>query len=50
MNEVIYGADSDAIDSMIASACAPGGDRTVALGRIAAILNMYRLHDAERCN
>ena len=32
MNEVIYGADSDAIDAMIASACAPGGDRTVVLG------------------
>ena len=31
--EIIYGGDSDAIDAMIANACAPGGDRTVVLGR-----------------
>ena len=31
--ETAYGGDSDAIDAMIAAACAPGGGRTVTLGR-----------------
>ena len=31
--ETIYGIDSDRIDAKIAAACAPGGDRTVVLGR-----------------
>ncbi|MCR5751220.1 MAG: glycoside hydrolase family 28 protein [Kiritimatiellae bacterium] len=31
--ETIYGRDSDMIDAKIAAACAPGGSRTVALGR-----------------
>jgi len=37
----LYGADSDNIDKMIAAACAPGGDRTVTLGR-----NPYRVDGA----
>lgn len=31
--EIIYGADSDTIDAQIAAACAPGGSRTVTLGK-----------------
>ena len=31
--EIVYGGDSDTIDARIAAACAPGGDRTVVLGK-----------------